>query len=1828
MEASGQGPLRGCQQSVELQQLLHDIFNNVLSDYIKLSLPDVSGQADRESADQRKYRLLQHLHGTRQQLLRALALLNWKPWKVLNELVDHDRVLDIAASHVRTLTEVVQQMRQQAAGRIMAGSYLNMYDVNTALEALTTGTYQELPSIILQRPPLFQPPPASSARQRSRLAHVTHLIRARLVQVALPPGLKVVGVSNGTAVLQAEGLYEAKLTLVPAEPLPGLDPTDAAAGAATAAGAAAVGGGEAGGSGGGPGYDWTAAGAAAAAADPVAAAAAAQRWKWRLIHFVLAIGVPFYDPRQPGQILNTCNFHMVLAADNATYLRRQRQTDGAAAAAGGGPAASTLSEAATPATSGLQPPGGGAAAAGGGGSLAAALRRVEDDEVGAPLAVMHAILTDVAGRLLADELAAAARALAAPGSRWHGHISVKPSQLLSPGVRIEYWTQAPPLLSQRALPAPGPGEDWRSVKPGPPYLELGMGEGGCVEVLHSPSSLHKPVSVSKLRLDTFRVNVEEVLMRAANMSSQFQLLQIRQELKANLVDAMGKRAPNMRLTSIARQLWCRDGHALAHAAGSEDDDAQPADAQQQQHQQVGAQQTGPDGEPGALSSAGGAAGSAAPMDVDSTPAAPPPRQRPQQQQQQQPIPPPTAPPPEVSGLLAQAAPEEEVAGALVVLSAPVLEYLVSGTTELKIGKHLFSGRLTLRPGQDERDEGSLDHAATIAMNEDHVNQAAMSAYHTASADSYPAFRALKEACTALSHLLQRTHTSTDATHFIQAARRASLHISRLPHGLLEAFTATTPGLAIEPRPREKVAIWALQCVPFPPNFPPLEPVPADTLPLRVPQCLTFFLQSRLSLASPHVLVVCSCNKQLMPIKVLSCIPVPQSTYRLPEQVLAAYMAVSNGGNHHHGSGHGGGSNGAAHGSNALHSTPHSGPNSPRIAGNGHEAGGHSPEASPRRDSTGGAGTGALQVRPSTGGGAASGGPSGPGPGSDVAGGGGAAGQTSGIPSLPSGSSPPLSHSYSYSQGRVQSSGAAASVSNPLRGGGGGGRPTGQQVAVMLAQQQLSSVVRWCRQRMVWEVLLVQLRAVGASFVELSNPPCQRVRVTAVAGTPLPCHIARRRGLTPARVGPVCLELELGPDVLAGQVTARLYGSFLCAPACAPIDRSGGGAAAAARRSFFTAATAGFVVDDCSHHGMPAARRACAGGVGSGSGSGGEPGVVCLRRQYCLERGESALTVVQEVAAVIRMQTLLARLEMTARPAAMAGGRAVQAQRLAVLTPPQPSSPSSSAPGAGAGFGAADGQGQPSQPWSQQQPQAGVTCSYRLGGGEVAAACGQPPNVYGGGGYHSEQPAAKRIKTDPGGAQTGPVDGYVNGGSGTWQQQQQQHVQQQSGAGYGNPSGLTNGVADGHGVRPAQLRGGGGNGAAAAATGPPTGPPTGLTWHWPLVGTLSLEEYSCSGATLRVTPCTSGPRQSAAAAAADAAGGAAPAAAATMPPPPLLLHITWAPRDVRDAVVGGGGGAAAAAAATPGAAASPALTPGGVIALPPPPSSQPSPAPSGVAPSPLAVAPSPAPYAAALLPQDMTAARIARPAPPRPAEKPFGSMFSDLVLATVGCSSGHSLPQDFLQSLEDLAEAGEEGKLLDAAVVAAWPVAGFCAALRPAVLSRHGLLPDTDVRLTTQQPPYCLRIVCRRRGPGGAGSNVLIDLICQAVGRSYLRVSAPLPSGTSAAQQAQGVDAAVGGGLERQSMTGGSLSASIKAESGSVGAGGPEGPSQAVLQAVQQLAAARLGERVHVSVGGRAAVYTGLGHRPAAVPGPGAPLWLLVPQDCVQQAVELVFSALG
>lgn len=211
-------------------------------------------------------------------------------------------------------------------------------------------------------------------------------------------------------------------------------------------------------------------------------------------------------------------------------------------------------------------------------------------------------------------------------------------------------------------------------------------------------------------------------------------VQVRSELKQLMSDMLGARAPTMRLTTLECVLRCKDHNssseaqaeaqvepvlcaagdaAASEAAARHGHRHRPAAWQQQQLQQAG----GADG-PVAMDEDGPSSGTA--PAAAAAPASPPPS--PSGLERELVLPPRLASPAQAGPGPGSAAAAATGAGGLreadpgtqVLLRTPVLEYLVNGTTELKIGKHLFSGRLTLRPGQDERDEGSLDHAASIA----------------------------------------------------------------------------------------------------------------------------------------------------------------------------------------------------------------------------------------------------------------------------------------------------------------------------------------------------------------------------------------------------------------------------------------------------------------------------------------------------------------------------------------------------------------------------------------------------------------------------------------------------------------------------------------------------------------------------------------------------------------------------------------------------------------------------------------------------------------------------------------------------------------------------------------------------------------------------------------------------------------------------------------------------------------------------------------------------------------------------------------------------------
>lgn len=162
-------------------------------------------------------------------------------------------------------------------------------------------------------------------------------------------------------------------------------------------------------------------------------------------------------------------------------------------------------------------------------------------------------------------------------------------------------------------------------------------------------------------------------------------------------------------------------------------------------------------------------------------------------------------------------------------------------------------------------------------------------------------------------------------------------------------------------------------------------------------------------------------------------------------------------------------------------------------------------------------------------------------------------------------------------------------------------------------------------------------------------------------------------------------------------------------------------------------------------------------------------------------------------------------------------------------------------------------------------------------------------------------------------------------------------------------------------------------------------------------------------------------------------------------------------------------------------------------------------------------------------------------------------------------------------------------------------------------SRESLYTENDVLLSP---------LGRRRA---GGSYLLVDLVCQAAaGRSYIKVT--LPQGFPQQQQQQ----------PQQQQP--SAQAAQAAAAAAAAAGGTDNPGAAaaaamaagtagLLVAVQHLAVGKLGRAVSVSVGGRGALPTGLGYRPRPAPGPGCPLWLLVPNDSVQQVVELVYGVM-
>eukprot|EP00798_Chlamydomonas_sp_ICE-L_P000493 gene493-1899_t len=210
---SGVGPVTSSQQNVlggALRMIdLKSILDRVLQ-RIHAEFGNLMKQAGDEQDFVRKRLLLSYLHSTRQQLLRVLVLLQWcKKANALAECVDHGKVLDRAASHAKVLESAVHDMYIAHLER--AGKCSPMWDVQTALEVLTTGAYHDLPSAIES---LIPKPPKRTKEQQRKIGRVTHLIHSHLLKRTEEQQRKI---GRVTHLIHSHLL---KLRPVPAAPVP------------------------------------------------------------------------------------------------------------------------------------------------------------------------------------------------------------------------------------------------------------------------------------------------------------------------------------------------------------------------------------------------------------------------------------------------------------------------------------------------------------------------------------------------------------------------------------------------------------------------------------------------------------------------------------------------------------------------------------------------------------------------------------------------------------------------------------------------------------------------------------------------------------------------------------------------------------------------------------------------------------------------------------------------------------------------------------------------------------------------------------------------------------------------------------------------------------------------------------------------------------------------------------------------------------------------------------------------------------------------------------------------------------------------------------------------------------------------------------------------------------------------------------------------------------------------------------------------------------------------------------------------------------------------
>ncbi|CAG2161554.1 unnamed protein product [Oppiella nova] len=199
-------PMNGFQSSptVPLSRLIEFAIQRT---YHELSV--LADLLPRKTDMERKIEIVSFASRTRQLFVRMLALVKWAgSASKVDKCATIVQFLDRQSDLFVETADILAKMSRET----LVSARLPSFQLPSAVEVMTLGTYSRLPTVIRDR--IVPPDPITATDRKATLLRLNHIIQQRLVTTALPSQMKHLKVESGRVVFEVEHEFELSLTLM------------------------------------------------------------------------------------------------------------------------------------------------------------------------------------------------------------------------------------------------------------------------------------------------------------------------------------------------------------------------------------------------------------------------------------------------------------------------------------------------------------------------------------------------------------------------------------------------------------------------------------------------------------------------------------------------------------------------------------------------------------------------------------------------------------------------------------------------------------------------------------------------------------------------------------------------------------------------------------------------------------------------------------------------------------------------------------------------------------------------------------------------------------------------------------------------------------------------------------------------------------------------------------------------------------------------------------------------------------------------------------------------------------------------------------------------------------------------------------------------------------------------------------------------------------------------------------------------------------------------------------------------------------------------------